>query len=196
MPSLPSLLDDGRVNAWISWAFVGFLLVATGESLLDGAFLWAGVAATVAAIALLPAVIYRDPSVMPPWELLVLAVLPIAARSFGLATQIATYLAVAAVALLVAVELHAFSRTEMTPWFAVLFVVLTTMAVAGVWAIAQYFSDVYLGTSFLTDKTALMWELVVATLAGAGAGLLFELYFRRYRVVRKWSDTLPGGEST
>jgi len=177
--SLSSLIHDERINAGVAWVLVLFLLVAVGESAADGKLLWAGLAATIAVVAAVPAVAAGDPEVMVPWELLVLAALPVVGRSFGVLTQIATYLAVAALALLVAVEIDTFSGAEMTPSFALLFVVIASMAVAGVWAVAQWLLDAYLATSFLSDKVELMWDLVLATVVGMGAGLLFELYFRR-----------------
>jgi hypothetical protein len=97
-----------------------------------------------------------------------------------------TYLAVAAVALVIAVELDAFTAVRMNRAFALLFVVVATAAAAGVWAVVQWVSDLYLGTSLLLDgrpeevvETELMWDFVAATATGVLAGLLFEYYFRR-----------------
>jgi hypothetical protein len=131
-------------------------------------------------VAVIPPLLTRDVTTMASWVVLLLAAVPLVGRSLDVFTQVATYLAVAALALLVAVEIEVFSPAEMTPSFAVSLVVITTMAIAGVWAIARYFSDQFLATSFLSDQTALMWDLVLAAAVGLGAGLLFELYFRRY----------------
>lgn len=195
MATLTAMLGNGRVNAALSWISVLFLLVAAVESVLDGEVLWAGLALTTAAVALVPAVLARGWTVLPPWEVLLLATLPLLGRSLGLLTQVATYLSVAALALLIAVELDAFTSVEMTSRFAVLFVVVTTMAVAGLWAVAQFGSDAYLGTSFLRDANELMWDLVVATAVGLGAGVLFEGYFRRYGPDRPQSRHVSAGGS-
>ena len=104
-----------------------------------------------------------------------------------LTSRFVAYLAVAALALVLAVELDAFTTVEMTPGFAVLFVVVATVATAGVWAVVRWTLDVTLGTTFLLDpsltpvqaETRLMWEFVYSTLAGAVAGVVFEGYFRR-----------------
>lgn len=186
---LEEVITDQRVNAAISWLMIGFLLLVVVESLPTD-LLWAGFAASVAALALVPAVVYRDPRVMLPWEVVVLAVLPVVGRSvarFALTSNLAMYLAVAAVALMLAVELHLFTPVSMPPWFAVLFVVIATMATAGVWAVARWLSDLWLGTGFfhppgLTEtqvETALMWEFVFSTVAGIGGGVVFQYYFRR-----------------
>ncbi len=175
-----SILSDERTNAALSWLSVAFLLFATVESFVTGEPLWGGFAAVVAAVALIPAVVRRSATTMPPPELVGLAALPAVVRSYGLYTQIAGYVAVAALALLIAVELDVFTEIEMTARFAVAFVVITTLAVAGGWTVARYFSDLYLGTSFFADIPDMMWDLVTAATVGVVAGVVFELYFRRF----------------
>ena len=179
---LGAVVEDTRVNAGLSWVLVGFLLVVVAENLLDGDVLWAGFAAFVAVLATIPAVAYRSGNVMLPWEVLVLAALPILGRSlvsWSAGLRAATYLSVAALALIVAVELHVFTPVRMTHWFAVLFVVVATTATAGVWAVVQWLSDAWLGTTVIRSESQLMWGFVFATLAGVVAGIVFELYFRR-----------------
>jgi len=188
MNTRSSLLSDGRGNAGVAWALVGVLALTVGENLLDADVLWAGFAVAAAALVAVPAALARDWTTMPPWEVVVLVVLPVAVRSLatGRLLQAASYLSVAALALVVAVELDAFTSVEMNAGFAVGFVVLTTMAAAGSWAVAQWYADRLLGTEFLTTPDALMWDLVVASAAGVVAGVVFELYFHRGSV---------GGES-
>ncbi|EFW93259.1 hypothetical protein ZOD2009_05327 [Haladaptatus paucihalophilus DX253] len=179
---LDALVEDKRVNAGLAWLLVGFLLIVAAGSLLQDDLLWALFAGAVAALALVPPVSYRNTEAMLPWEVLVLAALPVLGRelaTLALTTRVATYLSVAALALIVAVELHVFTPVRMTHWFAVLFVVIATIATAGVWAVVQWLSDVYLGTQFLGSEYRLMWDFVYATVVGAFAGIVFELYFRR-----------------
>ncbi len=101
--------------------------------------------------------------------------------------RVTTYVAVAAAALILAVELDVFTPVRMTHTFAVLFVVVTTVATAGLWAEARWLSDTLLGTQVLLDgrpehviEEALMWDFVAATVAGVVAGVCFEHYFRRF----------------
>jgi len=180
MSSLSGVIDDERVNAALSWGIVALVAYAAIESILTGELLWAGLAAVTGGLAALPPLREREARRMVSWEVLALAAVPLVGRSLGVVTQAATYLAVATLALLIAVEIDTFSTAEMTPRFAVGFVVVTTMAVASVWTIAQFASDALLGTSILPGQTRLMWDLVLATAVGLGAGVLFELYFRRY----------------
>lgn len=179
---LDALVEDKRVNAGLAWLLVGFLVIVAGGSLLQDDLLWAMFAGCVAALALVPPIAYRNTEAMLPWEVLVLAALPVLGRelaTLALTTRVATYLSVAALALIVAVELHVFTPVQMTHWFAVLFVVVATIATAGVWAVVQWLSDVYLGTHFLHSEYRLMWDFVYATIVGIVAGIVFELYFRR-----------------
>lgn len=138
--------------------------------------------ASVVVIATLPAFSLRNGWIMPPWEVLLLATLPTIGRLFAttiVTGQIATYVSVAALALLVAVDLNAFTPVEMSDSFAVLFVVVTTMATAGVWAMVRWIADLFLHTGFLTTDRALMLEFVASTIAGVVAAIVFVIYFRR-----------------
>ena len=189
------VVEAERRNAIAAWAVIGFLAVAAVTELLVGEPLWAGFVLVVVAVALVPAAAFRDRDAMLPWELLLLAALPMVGRTLvmgqtvgqvTLTGRVTTYLAVAAVALVVAVELDLFTNVRMNDRFAVLFVVVTTTAAAGIWAVAQWLSDRYLGTGFLLGRgpehvveEALMWDFVAATVAGVLSGVLFEFYFRR-----------------
>ena len=184
--TLDRVVEDERVNAGVAWLLVGFLALTVVESVLDGDLLWAGFSAFVVALALVPTVTYRNRTAMLPWEVLALSALPILGRSLAtmvLTSRVTTYFAVAALALIVAVELHVFTAVKMTHWFAVLFVVVATIATAGVWAVVQWLSDVYLGTAFIHSEHRLMWDFVAATVVGGMAGVVFQWYFRQFTSV-------------
>ena len=140
MADVGRLLRDARLNALVAWALLLVMAATVGVAILTGNLVWSGFAAVVVLVALLPPLARRSPRVMLPWEVLLFAGLPILGRSvlpvpqFGLAT---TYLSVAALGLLVAVELHLFTAVKMSPGFAVLFVTVTTIAVAGVWGVVR-----------------------------------------------------------
>lgn len=189
-----AIVRETRTNAAVAWLLVGAIVAIAAGSLVDGDPLWAGFAATVAVFAALPAILTRDPTAMIPAEVIAIAALPVLGRSLGVDATLrttATYLSVAAVALIVAVELHTFTSVEMNVQFAVLFVVVTTLALAGWWAVARWLSDLYLGTALLGDPTLsaidrerqLMWEFVGSTIAGLIAGVLFVPYLRT-----RWGD--------
>ncbi|MFC5972839.1 hypothetical protein ACFPYI_15990 [Halomarina salina] len=176
------MLRDAGTNALLAWLLVaGAAAVAVGNVAV-GERLWALFALGVATVGAFPALARRSLRAMPPWEVLGLAALPLVVRSVGDGTvsDVTTYIAVAALALLVAVELDVFTAVEMSYSFAVFFVVVTTMAAAGIWAVVRWVADIYLGTGFVVDERALMLEFVASTVAGVGAGVVFELYFRRF----------------
>lgn len=185
---LARLFKSGRNNAIISWLLVGVLALVFVESLLDFDRLWMVFVAVTAVIVLIPPAAHRDWRMMLPWELLVVALLPILVRALvgGEVGIFGYYLSVAGLALLVTVELHMFTQLRLTHWFAVLFVVLTTLASAAAWGIIRWNMDRLLGTEFLigpgisqdTANATLMIEFIWVTLAGLVAGFLFDAYFR------------------
>ena len=192
---LRGVVENERGNAALAWLLVVFLVVVAVGELLLGETLWGVFILVVAVLGVVPAVAFRSARAMLPWEVLAIASIPavgravVAGQTIGQVTltgRLATYVAVAAVALIVAVEVDVFTPVRMNYSFAVLFVVVTTTAAAGLWAVAQWLSDLYLGTSLLLGRgteeeveTALMWDFVAATVAGLLAGVLFEFYFRQ-----------------
>ena len=190
------LFRNGRTNALFAWAMVAVLAGVFVESLLDVDLLSLAIITALGAVVLAPPVSARDWRVMLPSELLVLALLPVLVGALlgGELGTFATYVSLAAVALVITVELHMFTSLRVKPWFAVVLVVMTTMATAAAWAILRWNADRLLGTNFLTTNEALMIEWIYVTLAGIAAGVLFEAYFRRrgrqlrraiWRVVRR-----------
>jgi hypothetical protein len=186
------LFRDGRTNAVLGWALVAVLASVFVESVADFDYRWILFTGFVGAVVLLPPVTFREWRVMLPWELLGLALLPILVRGLmgGTVGTFATYFSLAALALLVVVELHAFTSLRVTHWFAVVLVVLTTLSAVAVWTVFRWNADRFLGTAYLVDNETLMIEWLYVTLAGVGAGLLFDGYFRRrnqwlWRAIRR-----------
>lgn len=187
---LERLYRDGLTNAVLSWLFVGVLGLVFAESATELDLQWMVFVATATGIAALPAAATRGWRVMPPWELLGVALLPMLVRGLLGADAgvglFASYMAVAALALLVIVELDAFTALEVTHWFAVVLVVMATMASGAAWAVIRWTLDRLLGTTYLLEPStsqtaanaALMTEFLWVTVAGFVAGVVFDLYFR------------------
>ncbi|MDZ7850440.1 MAG: hypothetical protein U5K70_06400 [Halodesulfurarchaeum sp.] len=191
---LATLMGNTHLNAILGWGFLLALALVGAESALDGDWVWVVVSLTVVALGAIPPLVFKDPRVMLPWEVLALGIVPLFARGLlgGMIADVAAYLGVSAVALVIAVDLEVFTRVRMTTWFAVVFVVVTTMATAGIWAVLRWVSDVLLGTTLIYPSPlpvspaveavaleALMWDFVAATVGGLLAGVIFALYFRR-----------------
>jgi hypothetical protein len=194
---LAGLFRSGRLNAIVSWLLVAVLGLVLLESVLDFDRLWILFVAVTGLIVLVPPLAHREWRVMLPWEVLVLALAPILIRGIfgGELGTFASYLSIAGLALVITVELHVFTPVRMTHWFAIAFVVATTLASAAAWAIARWSADQLLGTTFLSEPTtsqaaaneSLMVEFLWVTLAGLVAGVLFDAYFkRRDRRLARW----------
>ena len=186
---LARLFRSGRYNALISWLLVLVLVAVFIESVLDADWLWTLFVACVGVVVLAPPIGRRDWRMMLPWELLVLALLPILVRALfgGELGTFGYYLSIAALALIITVELHMMTELRLTHWFAVFFVTLTTLASVAAWSIVRWNADRLFGTTFLIEpgqsqdaaNAALMIEFGYVTLAGLAAGLLFDAYFKR-----------------
>ncbi len=178
---LDTLFRDTRVNAGLAWVLTAATGLVGVEATVLGDPVWGVFAALAALIAILPAVRFANPLVMPPWEVMGLVALPMFGRTVltGLSGTLVTYLAVAGVALVVAVEIHTFTPVSFTIGFAILLTVVATMATAGVWGVLRGAADWYLGFDTMPGNKNLNWEFVYSVVAGAAAGLVFEYYFRR-----------------
>ncbi|WP_049972445.1 hypothetical protein [Haladaptatus cibarius] len=173
-------------NALLAWILVASMAVAVLASALRGDYLWAGFGVASILLALIPVFAFRRSTAMVPWESLLAVALGLISVPVGslLPRSIATFVAVAGLALVVAVELDSFTAVELSPFFAVLFVVVATMASAGLWAVVQWTADGMLGTQNLSSLNDVMWSLLAATGAGIVAGVLFAVYFRRADTAR------------
>jgi hypothetical protein len=192
--AIERLFRDGRTNAVLAWLLVAVLVGVFVDSVIDVDYPWILFVGFVGAVVLLPPLSHREWDVMLPWELLALASLPILVRGLvgGTVGTFATYLALAALAPVVVVELHMFTPMKVTHWFAVALVVLTTLATVAAWTIFRWNADRLLGTTFLVDNETLMMEWLYVALAGAAAGVLFDVYFRR-RDRRLWRAIRQAG---
>ncbi|WP_096393571.1 hypothetical protein [Halorubrum trapanicum] len=177
---LTELVRDGRFNAIVAWATIAVLAGILVESALEYDLLSAAIVVGLGAVVLAPTAAARDWRAMLPAELVGLALLPVLVRAVfgGELGTFATYVAIAALALVIAVDLHMFTSLRLTHWFAVAFVVMATLATAAVWTVLRWNLDRRVGTEFLTTNDALMIEWIYVTLAGLAAGLLFDGYFR------------------
>ncbi|MFC7008398.1 hypothetical protein [Halalkalicoccus salilacus] len=131
MARLRAVVHDERMNALIGWMLTGIVVLTAVESLLTDAFLWAGVALLVVVVAAVPAVVTSEWTMMVPWPLLLVAAVAMIVRRLGISVEIAGYFVVVALALIVVIELDAFTPVEMTRRFAVAFAALMTLAVQG-----------------------------------------------------------------
>lgn len=185
---LTAITRESSANAVISWGLVVVLGIPLIGSLWTGRYEPVVFSLAALIIILAPAITRRDPTVFAPWYLIGVICLPVIWEALApqpFVTRFIPSLATAALGLLIAVELHRFTRLHLIPWFAVLLTVLFTMAMGGLYHMLRWTADVFVGTSFLLDgrsqdaiNAAVMIELIYTTLAGILAGGLFYLYFK------------------
>ncbi|MFQ3307975.1 MAG: hypothetical protein ACI977_000190 [Candidatus Nanohaloarchaea archaeon] len=180
--NIDDFFRDTRFNTYFSWLLTAAVLTVFVESFLDTDLLWMMFSGLSMAVILIPPVAHRNPRVMLPWEVLIIAAMPIIVRTFqisALANEVATYVSLAALALIIAVEIHVFTSVRFNHSFAIGFTVVSTLAIAGIWALIRYQMDIYLGTGFLSTNEALMKEFINVMIAGLFAGTIFDVYFQR-----------------
>ncbi|WP_440991770.1 hypothetical protein [Haloarchaeobius baliensis] len=174
-------LRDSRVNAVITWTIVAALVLVAVQAFFAVLFVRMALAAVAAFVAVTPVLVSRSWTHTVPWPLLLVSALPLASGVLapGFFGDFVTGLSIAALGMLVVVALQLTGSVQMTPGFAVVFVVLSTLATAGFWAVGSAASARYLGTPFLETNDELMIVFTAATLAGFVGGGLFWAYFRR-----------------
>lgn len=172
---------DTGMNAALSWLLLGIVVSFAMTSILFDQLIVAGFALAVVAVGVAPVVASGSWREMLPFPFLLVAALPLAVSVFrpDFATEFVSALSIATLALLVVVDLHLLTAVRMTPWFAVFFVVITTMAVAGFWAVGAGLAHDAWGTSFVQTNRQLMNVFMAATAGGLVAGGIFRWYFRR-----------------
>ncbi|WP_435154884.1 hypothetical protein [Haladaptatus sp. DFWS20] len=172
---------DTGMNAALSWLLLGIVVSFATTSILFDQLVVAGFAITVVAVGIAPMIASKSWREMLPFPFLLVAALPLAVSVFrpDFATEFVSAFSIATLALLLVVDLHLLTAVRMTPGFAVFFAVITTMAVAGFWAVGAGFAHDMWGTPFVQTNNQLMSVFIAATAAGLVAGGIFRWYFRR-----------------
>lgn len=188
---LSKLLKNTTLNAFAGWSMVLMLSLLCIGNFIYGRFMWTILIAFVICIIIAPAIIMRKPSIMPSWYFIVLAIIPIIGSStayYFFSTSIPFYLSVSTIALLLAAEISWFTSVKMNYKFAILLVVIVTLAISGLWHLVQWLLDMNFGTGYLLDgrtpdaiNDAVMYEFIYATITGVVAGAFFGWYFRSAR---------------
>lgn len=171
-----------RTNALISGFLAVYLLVNSASIVSHTDFLWSLYGLCVLILVFIPPLVLKDGRALVPFEILFLLSLPFTVKGLELgfaASHTLSYFTAATVALLIFTELDTFTSFQTTPNFTVAMISIMTVAVSGVWAVARWLSDIYLGTSMIVSEHTLMWEFTAALFAGLFAGGAFNFYFRR-----------------
>lgn len=151
-------------------------------SLLQARVLWSIFTGALLTTVILPPVANKNLQLMLPWELVLVSAIPVIARFTeysALSGQVATYFALAAFSLIIVVELDIFTSLKLNSSFAVITVLVGTLALGGLWSLLQFWHGEFTGVQHIADNTALMHDYLNITLTGLMAGIVFNLYFER-----------------
>ncbi|WP_224338140.1 hypothetical protein [Haloprofundus halobius] len=194
--SLDRLIHEKRVNAIIGWILTGTVALGAIQSVLTGEILWGVFSVFVVVVVSLPGLTTRNWTAIVSWSLLSVVAVAVLARVIEFYAEIAGYLAIAALALIVVVELDVFTSVKLSRRFAIVFAVLTTMALQAVWIVAQFYSDQWLKTEFLSTQTELQKDIVTVTIVGFVLGGLFQWYFARFEPIGSVDGSSKHEETT
>lgn len=167
------------LNAILGWLLMAVMGLAVVQYSLAGEWLWGSFTLGCLLVSLIPPWNMRNWKAMAPGPLLLIVTVGVLAGGNQIYSETAGYVAVGSLGVLIAIELDIFTSVEMTRRFALGFAVLSTLAVQGLWTIGQYYSDLWLETSFLTSQRELQIDIVIVTVVGLTTGLLSEWYFTR-----------------
>jgi len=177
-----SAFIGNRMNRLVSAFLIAYLVLSTIKIFLSGGITWSLYGLSVLALILGPWLFLGDRERVVPFESLLLVAIPFTVKGLELGfvgSHTLNYISASAIALLVVTELDTYTSFKTTYRFSIALVTLSTLAVAGFWAVGRWLSDIYLGTSFITSEHALMWEFVAAGIAGLVSSQLFTFYFRK-----------------
>ncbi|SFS93236.1 hypothetical protein [Halostagnicola kamekurae] len=193
--NLERLVHDERLNAAIAWVLTAIVSASALESAFTGDLLWGGFELVVVAVVTAPAISFRDWTAMVSWPLLGVATVAFGAGAAGFPFETTVYLAIGALALIVVVELEAFTSVELSRRFAVGFAAMTTMALQALWTVAQFYADRWLGTEYLRSQTELQWDFVVVTAVALVLAAVFQWYTDRFDPVGAVTRAANGADS-
>lgn len=187
--------DIGRdsLHTTVDWVLIAGIGLAGAVGVGTGAVLWGVFVVLVAVVAALPALALGDRTATVAWPLLAVPSIAAIARTAGLYGEAAGYFVVVALALMVVIELESFTSVELSRRFAVVFSVMTTMALQGVWIVAQSVSDSLLATALLRSQTELQWDIVLVTVLATAVGVLYYGYTGRFGQSRAITVPEDGG---
>jgi hypothetical protein len=193
---LGRLVHDERTNAGLAWLLLGVTGVVAVREVLGGTVLWGLFGLCLVLVVAAPALVTRDRLVIVPWPLPALAAAAGISRAYGIFPEVAGYLAIVALALVVTVELDVFTSVDLSRRFVVAFAVLSTLAIQALWTVVQFYSDRWLGSDLLHSQAELQWDIVAVTVVAAAVGTAFVWYFERFSSTGTEETLTPEEETT
>ena len=188
---IAGLLTGRLLEAELSWVSSLVLFFSTVYTALNIDILWVAFGITALSLYVLPVVAARDPFKALPWEMTLLLAAPmllhISAGSERLNdsvtwwsdfTSLAFAFSLATIGFLLTVELQIFTSIRMNRPFAVFFVVMFTLAIAGFWQMGEFIGDKVWNTDYLGSNYDVMMDFVWTLVGGMAMGVVYYLYLR------------------
>jgi len=182
---------ERMIESVASWVAGIVLFFSTVYCLLEFDVLWVFFGITALSLYMLPIVSLKDPFRALPWEMTILLTAPIlihiSAGSQALNdhlswwddfASIAFAFSISTLGFLITIELQMYTPVKMNRPFAVLFVVVFTLAVSGFWQVGEYIGDHVYGTHYQGTNRDVMLSLVWNLVGGIAMGFFYDLYLR------------------
>lgn len=179
------------IEAEISWIASLVLFFLTIYAAIQMDVLWTVFGVTAISLYILPIVSTRDPFRALPWEMTLVLSLPIILHfSEGSQvlgeniswwtdfTSLAFSFSIATIGFLLTVEVQIYTDVKMNRPFAVVFVVVFTMAISGFWELGLYVADLIYDTSNQGTNRDVMMVFVWSLVGGILMGMLYDAYLK------------------
>ncbi len=173
---------------FLTWILVGFLFFSILLALanLRVFFVLMGVFALY--LTLYPPIKYRDPSIMPAFELVVLLSIPfiiyvimtlVPETNILTGVRVAEMVAIFAVSLVMMIHLQNYHGLVLDRILIVFFMIAFTSTLGMFHTLGLYFNDQFFGTSYVTSNHILMTDMTLATIGGVVLSIILLTYMRR-----------------
>ena len=175
--------------AWVlTWVLVGFLFFSILLALSEFRVFFVLMGAFALYLTLYPPIKYRDPSIMPAFELVVLLTIPfiifVIITLFPVidiltGVRVSEMLAIFAVSLVLMVHLQRYHGLVLDRILIVFFMIAFTSTLGMFHTLGLYFNDQLFGTSYVTSNHILMTDMTLATIGGIILSFILLAYMRR-----------------
>jgi len=176
-------------EAATSWSLTLILLAVMIHVSLDLQAIWIFFGVLAITLYVTPMLRFRTPFKVPPWEIVLLMLVPAAIhvsqgdQPLGSYTglwrdvyAIAVSLGLATLGFLMVAELEMYTSLDMNRPFAALFVVMFTMAVAGVSMVVVYIADKLYNQESLSTNGVVMGFFIYTFMVGIIMAVAYDLY--------------------
>jgi hypothetical protein len=176
-------------EASASWTMAIALLLLSIKISLSLQAIWIFFGVVAVALYITPVLRFRNPFKVPPWEVVLLMLVPAAIHVSQGSQPLGSYsgiwrdiyaiaisLGLATLGFLIIAELEMYTSLRVNRAFAGLFLVIFTMAVAGVSMVVVYFADMLYEQESLATNGVVMGFFIYTFAVGIIMAVIYDLY--------------------